>query len=105
MATTFEPHEALDENGDPDPCRFDMMGRLYVMDLADARPIKLEDDGTETKYGLDKSARITNLNSTSIPSKPVVTFPANSSKAQIFVDKESVVSVNKPLSTVFWHAQ
>jgi len=91
MATTFQPKEALDEDGNPDPCAFAMYGRLYVMDLVDAQP--------------EKSTRITNLNSTTIPSKPVIIFPANSSKVQIFVDKESVVSVEKPITTVFWHAK
>jgi len=105
MATTFEPDIKLDNNGNPDPCKFAMFGRLYVMDLKDARPVKLLDDGTETKDGLDKMARVTNLNSSTIPSRPVVIFPADSSKAQIFVDKESVVSVNKKISTVFWHAK
>jgi len=105
LATTFEPDVALDENGDPDPCEFAMFGRLYVMDLSDARPVKLMDDGSESTEGLDKMARVTNLNSTTIPSKPVVIFPANDSKAQIIVDKESVVSVNKQISTVFWHAK
>jgi len=83
MATTFEPDEAVDEFGVPDPCRFAMFGRLYVMDISDARPVKLMDDGSET----------------------VVIIPADSSQAQIFVDKESVVSVNKQISTVFWHAK
>jgi len=105
LATTFEPKIALDDAGKPDPCKFGMFGRLYVMDLADARPVKLLPDGSETIAGLDKSSRIVNLNSTTIPSKPVVTFPADSSKAQVFVDKESVVNVNAPISTVFWHAK
>jgi len=105
LATTFEPDEVLDENGVPDPCQFSMFGRLYVMDLRDATPVKLMDDGTETTEGLDKMARITNLNSTTIPSKPVVIFPANDSKAQIIVDKESVVAVNKQVTTVYWHAK
>ena len=105
MATTFEPDEALDEYGVPDPCKFSMFGRLYIMSVNDATPVKLLDDGTESTEGLNKAARVTNLNSSNIPSKPVVIIPADSSKAQIFVDKESVISVNKQISTVFWHAK
>ena len=105
LATTFEPNVVLDEFGLPDPCKFDSFGRLYVMDVSDARPVKLLDDGTELTDDLDKSARITNLNNNTIPSKPVIRIPADSSKAQVIVDKESIVSVNKSISTVFWHAK
>jgi len=105
LATTFEPDEAVDEFGVPDPCKFAMFGRLYVMDINDAKPVKLMDDGSESTEGLGKNDRITDLNSSSIPSKPVVIIPADGSQAQIFVDKESVVAVNKQISTVFWHAK
>jgi len=105
LATTFEPKVVLDEFGLPDPCKFDSFGRLYVMSVSDATPVKLLDDGTELTDGLDKSARITNLNNNTIPSKPVIRIPADSSKAQIIVDKEAIVSLNKSISTVFWHAK
>ncbi len=91
MATTFEPKKSLTANGDIDPCSFDMSGRLYILDVADAQP---KGDGPFEV-----------LNGTTIPSKPVVLLPANSDHAQIFVDKESVVALNKDITTVFWHAK
>lgn len=105
LATTFEPQQALDNNGDPDVCGFEMTGRLYIMDVLDARPIVMNADGTEISAGLDASRRVTILNGTTIPSKAVITYPADSSKVQIFVDKESVATFNKQLKTVFWHAK
>ncbi len=105
LATTFEPEQALDENGDPDVCGFEMVGRLYIMDVLDARPIVMNADGTEISAGLDASKRVTILNGTTIPSKAVITYPADSSMVQIFVDKESVATFNKQLKTVFWHAK
>jgi len=105
LATTFEPEEALDSEGNVDPCSFAMVGRLYIMDVLDASPIQMNADGTETSVGLDASKRVTFLNGTTIPSKAVIRFPADSSKVQIFVDKESVATLGKPIKTVFWHAK
>jgi len=105
LATTFEPAAAVDEHGELDECSFAMIGRLYVMNLLDARPIEILADGSEKTNGLDKAKRITQLNGTSIPSAPVVVFPADSSQVQIIVDKESVTSINRELKTVFWHAK
>ena len=105
LATTFEPTNALDSSGNPDPCQFGMVGRLYVMNLLDARPIEILSDGSETKTESDKSKRITLLNGTTIPSAPVIIFPADSSKVQVVVDKEAVTTVNRKIRTIFWHAK
>ena len=91
MATTFEPEAALTESGDIDPCRFDMTGRLYILNVADAQP-----EGDEP-FEL--------LHGTAIPSKPVVTLPPDSEYAQVFVDKESVTALKKKITTVFWHSK
>ncbi len=105
LATTFEPTAALDASGNADPCSFAMLGRLYIMNVLDARPIEILADGSETQNELTKDNRVTFLKGSTIPSAPVVVFPPDSSKVQIMVDKESVLSVNRKLRTVYWHAQ
>jgi len=48
MATTFEPQSAVDDEGNEDACGFATLGRLYMMDIVSARPIKILEDGSET---------------------------------------------------------
>ena len=101
MATTYEPSTAT---GD-DICNFVSTGKLYIMDLADGRPVKYLADGSSITEGLTAADRVTPLNGSGIPSSPVIIFPKGSSQVQIFVDKESISAVTQRLDTVFWYGQ
>ena len=106
LATTFEPNSAPTESGVPDPCSFSSVGRLYIMDILDARPIQILPDGSEISAGLEKQHRVTVLSgSTIIPSKPVVVYPPGSSQVQLIVGKANIATLNRDLRTVYWHAK
>lgn len=106
LATTFEPDTAVTTESLRDSCKSSMVGRLYTMRVADAQPISINSDGTESNASLDSNQRYTHLNEKmTIPGPPVIVFPPGGSQVQIVVGKESVVSLNKLLKTVFWHAK
>ncbi len=106
LATTFEPDPNLTSKLTPDACSFNMIGRLYIMNLYDAQPIEIQSDGSEAIAGPDASRRTTELaEKMTIPGSPVIVFPQDSSKVQVVVGKESVASLNKKIRTVFWHAK
>ncbi len=107
MATTYTPtvsDPGAILSGDA-LCSFESTGALYIMDIADGRPVKYLDDGSAQTDGLVSSDRKTELTGTSIPSSPVPVFPKGSSQVNIIVDKESVSTVSQRLRTVFWHSQ
>lgn len=74
LATTFEPATTTD--GDLDQCSFNMIGRLYVMDILDARPVEIMDNGQASTSSSDPAKRKSVLGQkNSIPSSPVIVFP------------------------------
>lgn len=106
LATTFEPDTVYTPSGDVDECQFNMIGRMYIMDVLDAQPIKILSDGSDVVANPSGANRITTLSEkTTIPSSPVIVYPADSDQVQIFVGKETIASVNKEVRTIFWHAK
>ncbi len=105
LATTFEPDPNL-VSGVPDPCSFNMIGRLYVMSILDAQPIQIAVDGSESIASPDASKRTTTLSENmTIPGSPVIHYSEDSSKVNVVVGKEVVSAVNKKLRMVFWHSK
>lgn len=100
MATTFEaqpPANALD-------CGFDTVGRYYQMEVSTAEPVSTALYATSPTQE-PAISRITLLQSSGIPSSPVVIFPKGSGAVQVVVDKETVNLIKQPLRRVYWHAK
>lgn len=102
LATTFE----ADAQIDPLTCSFEITGRLYMMDIDDASPLP-DETSTASASSLDSNpaARTRVLDSSGIPSSPVIVFPKGSGSVQVIVDKESVNMLNQKISSVYWHAR
>ncbi len=100
MATTFEAKPSADANA----CGFDTVGRFYQMDIGTAEPVS-NAVYSSTTSNQTTTSRITTLESSGIPSSPVVIFPKGSGAVQVVVDKESVNLINQPLKRVYWHGK
>ncbi len=101
LATTFEAEPQID----PLSCGFDTTGRFYMMDINSAAPVPdLYPDSTRSSDS-NPAARSRVLESSGIPSSPVIVFPKGSGTVQVIVDKESVNLINQKLSRVYWHAR
>jgi type IV pilus assembly protein PilY1 len=102
LATTFQ----ADTSADPDLCGFETTGRFYLMDVANAAPADTLGDSS-TNYAEDgqQLTRSRTLQSSGIPSSPVIVFPKGSGVVQVIVDKETVNLINQKLSRVYWHAR
>ena len=102
LATTFE----AETQTDPASCGFDTTGRLYIMDVDNAAPVSdLNASSTNNTTDSNPAARTSVLDSSGIPSSPVVVFPKGSGTVQVIVDKESVNMIDQKLSRVYWHAR
>lgn len=102
MATTFK----AEEQTDPLSCGFDTTGRFYVMDIDDASPVsELNSSNKTLNNDSNPGARYVELDSSGIPSSPVVVFAKGSGTVQVFVDKESVSLFDQKLARVYWHAR
>ncbi len=101
LATTFE----ADAQIDPLSCSFDTTGRFYMMDIDDAAPVSDLKPGNTASLDSNPAARSRVLDSSGIPSSPVIVFPKGSGTVQVIVDKESVNMIDQKLSRVFWHAR
>lgn len=100
LATTFE----FSPDSDADSCRFDTTGRLYQMSVGDASPV-LDLSSSSSKADSNPAARITELDSSGIPSSPVIVFPKGSGTVQVIVDKQTVNMIDQKISRVYWHAR
>lgn len=100
LATTFE----ADLNNLNDFCGFETNGRFYAMDISDAKPVDLGNVLSDPDDS-NNPLRSSTLQSTGIPSSPVVMFPKNSATVQIYVDKELVNSFDQTINSVYWHAR
>lgn len=103
LATTFEP--APDTSTNLNACEVNTLSSLYIMNVADARPIEILADGSESYTSLTAANRKKPLQSAGIPSTPKIVFLADSDKIQIMVGKEAADLVNGKIRTVFWHAK
>jgi hypothetical protein len=99
LATTF----SAKVSSDPATCGYETTGLFYSMDIGTAAAIGssggrgMEDDGLRQ--------RSSPLNSTGIPSSPVIIFPKGSSAAQVMVDKETIQTLDQRMAHIFWHAR
>ena len=100
LATTFEANTSA---ASLLQCNFDSTGRFYLMSVVDAQP----ETNLHTSGPTDSSTitRFTELNSSYIPSSPVIVFPKGSGQVQVIVDKEVVNLIDQQLSRVYWHAK
>lgn len=106
LATTFEPSFSFDSSGGIDQCNSGMIGRLYIMDVLDAQPVQINEDGSESISANSAASRYKTLaENMTIPSSPVIVFPPDSPEVKILVGKELVANIDKKIRTVFWHAK
>ncbi len=100
MASTFEADTILDTSS----CGYDTTGRFYLMNLKDAAAI--DSLGSSARNADDTPmSRWRDLESSGIPSSPIIVFPKGSSAVSIVVDKETVNLLEQKLSRVYWHAK
>ena len=106
LATTFEATPDTQSEIDEHQCKLKAIGRYYVMSVDTAEPIaNLKDSNGNNTDDSDTPIRSRKLNSTGIPSSPVVVFPKGSGVVQVIVDKETVNLIDQRLARVFWYAK
>ena len=108
LATTFQE----DQNMASDPCSFNSLGNLYIVDLETAQPVRFFDDGSRNFGTLVADDRKTLLNTSGIPSSPQIVFPesdptnpGDSGQVKVVVGVETVDVINQSLVRVYWHAK
>jgi len=101
LATTFEAQLPTDKN----ICGFETIGLYYQMEVGNAKPVTSPINESKTDASDALNVRYATLNSSGIPSAPVVIFPKGSAFVQVVVDKETVNLINQPIKQVFWHAK
>ena len=102
MATTFEANTKEDTEADESECRIKTTGRYYVISLATAEPVaNLKNASGNTNDNNAAHSRSRKLDSSGIPSSPVVVFPTGSGVVHVMVDKETVNLIDQRLATIF----
>ena len=101
LATTFEAEPQIDTLS----CSFDTTGRLYMMDIDNAAPVTDLYPNSAASSDSNPAARSRVLDSSGIPSSPVIVFTKGSGTVQVIVDKESVNMIDQKLSRIYWHAR
>lgn len=107
LATTFEPTPDEDSDADEAECSIKATGRYYSMSVSTAEPVSNVTDSSGGENGniIKVQSRSRKLNSSGIPSSPVVVFPKGSGVVQVIVDKETVNLIDQRLARIFWHAK
>lgn len=106
LATTFEPTPDKNTEAEDYQCGIKATGRYYVMSVDNAEPVaELYESNTSDANDSQVKIRSRKLDSTGIPSSPVVVFPKGSGVVQVIVDKENVNLIDQKLARVFWHAK
>jgi len=106
MATTFEANPDKEAEANENECRIKATGRYYVMSVDTAEPVaNLKNSYGENNDTNNIQPRSRKLQSSGIPSSPVVVFPKGSGVAQIIVDKETVNLIDQRLARIFWYAK
>ena len=108
LATTFQE----DPSVAADPCSFSSLGNLYIVDLETAEPVQFFNDGSQTPGPHTANDRKTRVNTSGIPSSPVIVFPeadptnpGDGGQVQVVVGVETVDVINQSLVRVYWHAR
>lgn len=78
------------------------IGRLYLVDLATATPVKDFYDDTTPTHNLTAENRYATVPGMGIPTEPIAYFPPGLGRADLYVGKHKTTSIDNPLVRINW---